>query len=415
MVDKINIPLGVTLSTDIEYRGPYPNPYRARARWWDPEEKRRRSASDSFSTEDEAKAWLDGLVQQASVGVDPDKATMELKEYGESVWSLACRGLEPKTLDPYGLGWRKLVVPSIGHIDVRAQSIGITDRAVHAWIADGVGKSMVKNALAIVGRIGDQAIRDGLISANPFRITGWQGEYAKAAAELEDPRALALADYTALKKLSNALVAASADKRYKDRRTYDGWGDVVEFMACTATRIGEVSGVRAADIDLESWIWTLVRQTTPSPGGLQDKRPKSKRARYVPIMPEIRPMVKRRVESAMANGGNMARLFSGPRGGRITTAVLRDATDWDNVVTQLGYEHLRRHDLRHTGLTWMADAGVPLHVLREIAGHGDLSTTQRYLHANHDKLHSAGHALQNYLVGPWSQTGPKDPPGSPHP
>src|SRR5262249_27092743 len=46
----------------------------------------------------------------------------------------------------------------------------------------------------------------------------------------------------------------------------------------------------------------------------------------------------------------VARIFTGPRGGRITTAVLRDATHWDEVVTQLGYEHLRRHDLRHTGL-----------------------------------------------------------------
>ncbi|MBR7829313.1 hypothetical protein KDK95_23600 [Actinospica sp. MGRD01-02] len=104
MVAKIDIPLGVTLSTDIEYRGPYPSPYRARARWRDPAEKRRRSASESFGAEDEAKAWLDGLVRQASVGVDPDKAAMALKEYGESVWNLACRGLEPKTLDPYGLG-----------------------------------------------------------------------------------------------------------------------------------------------------------------------------------------------------------------------------------------------------------------------------------------------------------------------
>jgi integrase len=54
-----------------------------------------------------------------------------------------------------------------------------------------------------------------------------------------------------------------------------------------------------------------------------------------------------------------AALFTGPRGGRISTAVLRDATHWDEVVTRLGYGHLRRHDLRHTGLTWMADAAVP--------------------------------------------------------
>ncbi|MEH0416986.1 hypothetical protein QA861_05820 [Streptomyces sp. B21-083] len=40
------------------------------------------------------------------------------------------------------------------------------------------------------------------------------------------------------------------------------------------------------------------------------------------------------------------------------------------MVTKLGYQHLRRHDLRHTGLTWFADAGVQVHVLRRIADQG---------------------------------------------
>jgi integrase len=46
------------------------------------------------------------------------------------------------------------------------------------------------------------------------------------------------------------------------------------------------------------------------------------------------------------------------RGGKVTTAVLRDATHWDEVVTALGYGYLRRHDLRHTGLTWMEGRGA---------------------------------------------------------
>jgi len=93
----------------------------------------------------------------------------------------------------------------------------------------------------------------------------------------------------------------------------------------------------------------------------------------------------------------MSRLFTGPRGGRITTAVLRDATHWDEVVTKLGYDYLRRHDLRHTGLTWMADAGVPVHVLRKIAGHGSLMTTQRYLHPDRRSILDAGQALSAHL------------------
>lgn len=64
-------------------------------------------------------------------------------------------------------------------------------------------------------------------------------------------------------RLADGLVAASADGRTKDKKTYPGWGEIVVFAACTATRIGEVSGVRIKDIDTEHWIWKLVRQTTP--------------------------------------------------------------------------------------------------------------------------------------------------------
>jgi integrase len=189
--------------------------------------------------------------------------------------------------------------------------------------------------------------------------------------------------------LAAALVARSADH-------FDGWGDVVIFAACTAARIGEVSGIRCADIDRDAWTWTVRRQITPSPGGLIDKGTKGKRARTVPLIEEVRPLIERRLDAVGHNP--TARIFTGPRGGRITTAVLRDATHWDEVVTQLGHEHLRRHDLRHTGLTWMADAGIPVHVLRKIAGHGSLVTTQRYLHPDAQSVADAGTALSAHLA-----------------
>jgi hypothetical protein len=80
-------------------------------------------------------------------------------------------------------------------------------------------------------------------------------------------------------------------------------------------------------------------------------------------------------------------------------------------VNSLGYEHLRRHDLRHTGLTWMADAGVPLHVMPLIAGHGSLHTTQRYLHPDWRSIDLAGAALSAHLTGAkiHSQMAPSGP------
>ncbi|MCP2319343.1 hypothetical protein APR12_004710 [Nocardia amikacinitolerans] len=59
--------------------------------------------------------------------------------------------------------------------------------------------------------------------------------------------------------------------------------------------------------------------------------------------------VARRINAANARPD--ARLLVGPRGGRISTRVLRRATHWGDVVAKLGFEHLRRNGLRRTGLT----------------------------------------------------------------
>ncbi len=400
MADKISLPVGLSLAMDVEFRPGATegsDGYRARVRWRDRETRKRLSKSDTFRTEDEALAWLDEFRTLAQSGVDPGTASKSLVDYGTAVMALALRGLEAKTTDPYNAGWRKRVVPTLGHIPVRMITNGAVDRAVHGWITDECGKSTVKNSLAVLVRVMEQAVRDGLIDRNPARITGWQREYQRAEDELDDPRTLALPDWATLTRLADALVARSHD-------TYAGWGRVVLFAACTAARIGEVSGCRVGDLNTDTWTWTVRRQTTTAPGGLVDKGTKGKRARVVPLIKEIRPLIAQLIDKAGQDNPD-ARLFTGPRGGRISTAVLRDATHWDEVVRKLGYDHLRRHDLRHTGLTWMADAGVPVHHLRKIAGHGSLTTTQRYLHPDHNSITDAGELLSNYLRG--SASGPR--------
>jgi integrase len=326
-----SVPIGVRLSTDVEYRPDRSSPYRARVRWFDPTTKRRKSLSEAKDNEDDAQDWIQGIIEAAQAGITPNLATMPLVDYGNSNMNLALRGLELKTRDPYLAGWRLRVVPSLGHLPVRMITNGAVDRTVHAWIADEVGRSSVKNSLAVLVRVLEQALRDGLIKINPGRVTGWQNEYKQAEDELDDPRSLALPDWDTLVRLAASLVARSHDQ-------FQGWGEVVTFAACTAARIGEVSGVRVGDIDTTKWIWTVRRQTTTAPGGLVDKATKGKRARQVPLINEIRPLVAERVLAAGPKPD--ARLFTGPRGGRISTAVLRDATHWDDVVAELGYEHL---------------------------------------------------------------------------
>ena len=47
---------------------------------------------------------------------------------------------------------------------------------------------------------------------------------------------------------------------------------------------------------------------------------------------------------------------------------------------------LRWHDLRHEALSRLADDGVPVHELQMLAGHANITTTQRYMNARANSL-----------------------------
>ncbi|WP_328714228.1 hypothetical protein [Nocardia salmonicida] len=89
-----------------------------------------------------------------------------------------------------------------------------------------------------------------------------------------------------------------------------GWGDVVTCAACNASQIGEASVIRVEDIDTEQRVWNLRRQTSPGPGSMLDMT-KGERARRVPFIEEIRPMLLDRIRARQDKP--YARLFTAKR------------------------------------------------------------------------------------------------------
>jgi integrase len=122
----------------------------------------------------------------------------------------------------------------------------------------------------------------------------------------------------------------------------------VTLLATSALRISEVSGLKVGDADLAGDVTHVQRQTYPCRGGLVTKATKGRRTRTVPIIDPLRPTL----ESLVSGRDGDERLLSGPRGGVITTATLRDATKWDEVVGRLG---LSRQQWEQ-GLTCMSAA-----------------------------------------------------------
>jgi len=147
-------------------------------------------------------------------------------------------------------------------------------------------------------------------------------------------------------------------------------------------------------VDLARGLLHVNRQIYPGRGGLVTKTTKGRRRRVVPIIDPLRPTLERLTSGKKPN----ERLIVGPKGGVITTATLRDAAKWDQLVNGLGLAGLVRHGMQHTALTWMADSGVPLYVLQRVAGHQDPPVTAHDLHPDTAALAEAGSAFRA-LVG----------------
>jgi integrase len=63
------------------------------------------------------------------------------------------------------------------------------------------------------------------------------------------------------------------------------------------------------------------------------------------------------------------------------------------ACVEAGYPEFRFHDLRHDFCSKLVQSGVDLYTVKELAGHKDITTTQRYAHLSRTKLKQAVSAL----------------------
>ena len=383
-------PLGAVVHTDIRERpGPRGVGYLARARWTHPRTGRREETTRTFPSRVRAESWLDDKQVQARTGVD---RAQTLAAFCEQLGDRWARTIDSSsTFDPYSAGLRLRVLPDLGHLAVGMLTAGLIDRAIDRW-EKAYSVSTVKNTVAALVLVLDEAVRDGLLPRNPAKDRARRSRvgHARTHRDGSDPRDLALPDVATLNALVVEVVA---------RGRHQCWGDMVTLLATTAMRISEVSGLVVGDVDLDAGLMHVGRQTYPGRGGLITKTTKGRRRRVVPIIEQLRPTLARLVDGRSAG----ERLLTGPKGGVITTATLRDATGWDELVESLGQGSLVRHGLRHTALTWMADSGVSLYVLQRVAGHQDPAVTARYLHPDTRAVLDAGSAFSAW----WGQSGDK--------
>ncbi|GAA4487113.1 site-specific integrase [Microbacterium panaciterrae] len=304
-----------------------------------------------------------------------------MSDYAHSIGNRFLRGVDPtSTASGYRAGLHLRVLPMPGHIRVREITTGLVDRAIDSWETVH-SRATLKNTIAALTRVLDEAVRDELITGNSMR-------------DRADRR------YRANQELPHTkLIPVPGDvARIAEACTeiHPSYGDHVMLSAFLAARSSEVGGLLVGDVDWTSKVVTIERQCFPGAGGLSIKPPKGRRARRVPIIEPLEPVLRRLTTRRSRN----LPLLRGPRGGAITTAALRDATGWDELAASLGLPGLRRHDLRHAGATWFANAGIPIHVVSDILGHASVETTRAYLHTDDTSLQNTAARMNEHLRGP---------------
>jgi integrase len=158
-------------------------------------------------------------------------------------------------------------------------------------------------------------------------------------------------------------------RRQEDREL----ADLLRVAAYTGLRRGELIALRWEDVS-----WTervlIVRRAL---SGTDERSTKSRRIRYVPLADQALAALERLSRRPNFTGSNDY-VFATIAGDRPDPSALRrryvacrDAAD---------LPRLRFHDLRHTAGTLLVRVIDPVTV-KDIMGHADLATTERYLHA----------------------------------
>jgi len=148
-------------------------------------------------------------------------------------------------------------------------------------------------------------------------------------------------------------------------------------------RRGEILGLRRRDLDfLHGTLAVTLTRTKTMAGATGIKAPKTEAGkRTIAIPSNIVVVLKAHLDSNVPSDPGSP-VIVGEKGGPIRPQVLAKA--WSKARTSVGRPDLRLHDLRHTGLTWWAQAGATVPELMRRGGHASHAALG-YQHATEDR------------------------------
>jgi site-specific recombinase XerD len=141
---------------------------------------------------------------------------------------------------------------------------------------------------------------------------------------------------------------------------------LLALLGGAALRLAEALALEPRDIDFRR-------------GTINVRRGKGAKQRQVALGATMLGVVRQWLDVRPPGAGPLLCAFSAGREGRPLTQqqasrTLRRLADRASIE-----KRVHPHGLRHSCTAWLAEAGTPIHVVRDALGHTNLATTNRYL------------------------------------
>ncbi|TCV86659.1 site-specific integrase [Sulfurirhabdus autotrophica] len=142
------------------------------------------------------------------------------------------------------------------------------------------------------------------------------------------------------------------------------------FLLSTGCRLNEALSAKWSDVDMVKRIF-IVRAINS----------KSKRLRSVPLNDSALAVL-----SQLDTEETFDYLFINLKTEKPITSINRT---WTRLRNRAGLPHLRIHDLRHMYASFLVNSGRQIYEIKQILGHADIKTTERYAHLSTKTLQNA--------------------------
>ena len=356
--------------------------------WMDGSGKRRFVYAKTL---EELRIKEEQIAKDKSDGIKTEARYTTLNELFD-LWKTLKRGLKDNTFQNYNYLYDTFVRPVIG--DKFVTKLKKSDiKRYYNYLADerGLKASTIDGIHTVLHQVLDMAVDDNYIRNNP------------------SDRVLKELKQTCFAKGEKRMALTRAEQDLfldflKNSRIYNHWYSIFAVMLGTGLRVGEVTGLRWCDIDLENGIidvnHTLIyysHRTADSKQGcyFNVNTPKTTASnRQVPMLDFVKEAFVKEKEvqelldikcEAVIDGYTdfifVNRFGNVQHQGTLNKAIkriIRDCNDEqflksDNPKVLL--PHFSCHTLRHTFTTRMCEAGVNVKVIQDALGHTDVSTT----------------------------------------